>query len=132
MAKKSRTPKRSSRSRKPSSPPATPPAPPAAPPLNDPKDERPEFYAFPITLMSCTPGNYDHADGERAIIVTVAKKDSIEPLVLNIRDTRKLVTGLLVSLATYEDQFAQKLLDGHFPDDGDGNFVWPDPSHNQS
>lgn len=91
------------------------------------QDERPEFYAIAVSLMNCTPGNYDHQDGEPATIVTVARKDSIEPLVFSLDDTRSLVTKLLVSLATYDDEFAQQLLDNNFGADDDGNFVWPDP-----
>jgi hypothetical protein len=88
--------------------------------------ERPEFHATEVSLMSVIPGNYDHAEGEKAVIVTMGKKDmSIEQFVFSMDDGRTLVTKVLVALATYDDEFAQKLLDDHFTADNDGNFVWP-------
>jgi hypothetical protein len=91
----------------------------------DPWEKRPEYYAAPVALMSAGPANFDHADGEPAAVVTIARKDIIEPLVFNMADTRKLATALLVTLATYDDEFAKKLLDNNFPAGDDGNFEWP-------
>ena len=93
---------------------------------NETEEERPEFFAIQVSLMNCTPGNYDHAEGDPASIVTIARKDTIEPLVFSMDDTKALVTKLLVSLATYDDTFAQKLLDDNFSADDDGNFVYPE------
>ena len=127
MVKKPRRPKRPKKF----TPPPTPPQPPSADDGDgDGKEERPEFHAIKVVLMNCTPANYDHADGEPASVVTIARRDLIEPLVFNMDDTRKLVTKLLVSLATYEDKHAQKVLDALFPADKDMNLVWPDPEQN--
>jgi hypothetical protein len=32
---------------------------------------------------------------------------------------------MLVALATYDDRFAQKLLDDHFRTGHEGNYLWP-------
>ncbi|HEX8911945.1 MAG TPA: hypothetical protein VF796_06265 [Humisphaera sp.] len=95
------------------------------------REERPEFYAIRAVLMSCTPVNYDGPKGEPASVVTIARKDAIEPLVFSMDDTRKLVTKLLVSLATYGDEHAEKVLDEMFPADSEGNFIWPNPLDSQ-
>ena len=60
-------------------------------------------------------------------ILTLAKKDMcIESLVFSVADTKKLIVKALVTLGTYDDPFAQKLLDNYFSADEDGNFDWPD------
>jgi hypothetical protein len=91
----------------------------------EPEDDRPRYMAIQVVLLDCTPANYDHDDGEPASIVTVGRKCCIEPLVFNMQDSRRLVAKLLVALATYEDKFAQKLLDENFGSDQRGNFQWP-------
>lgn len=89
-------------------------------------EERPVFNAVPAVVMSYMPGNVDHADGDPASILTIAKTDmSIEPLLFGLDDTKKLITRALVTLASYDDAFAQKLLDEHFDADNEGNFIWP-------
>lgn len=88
-------------------------------------EERQYFHGIVVTLLNCQPGNYDHAKGEPNSIVTIARKNTIEPLLFTLDDTKKLVAKLLVSLATYDDVLAQRLLDDHFSGDDDGNFVWP-------
>src|SRR5688500_15885079 len=90
----------------------------------DEETERPEFHATIVSLMDVTPGNYDHAEGEEALIVTTMKNDlSVENMAFSLDDARVLVTKSLISLAI-NDALAQKLLDDHFSVD-DGNFVWP-------
>ena len=93
----------------------------------DQKEERPEYYAIAVTLLHCTAANYEHAKGERACIVTIGRKAVIEPLVFSMDDSRKLVTRLLVALATNKDEFARKLLDDNFPTDEEHDFRWPGP-----
>lgn len=89
-------------------------------------EERPEYYALPVVVLNYTPGNYDHAAGDPASILTIAKRDmSIESLVFTMSDTKRLVARALVTLATYHDPLAEKLLDDCFEGDDDGNFVWP-------
>ena len=92
----------------------------------DPWKERPEYHAIPVVLLTSAPATFDHADGEPAAVVTIARKDIIEPLVFNFADARKLAVAMLVVLATYDDEFAKKLLDHNFPADDDGNFKWPE------
>jgi hypothetical protein len=89
--------------------------------------DRPEYYAVKVRLMDCKPGNYEHATGIPATIVTISRSrgDLIEPLVFPISDTRELITKALVALATNHDDFAQKLLDDHFGADDEGHFMWP-------
>ena len=94
---------------------------------DDPGEERPTFHAVPVVVLNYMPCNYDHEDGEPASVLTVARQNlCIEPLVFSTGDTRKLITGALITLASYDDAFAQKLLDDHFAADSDGNFQWPD------
>lgn len=98
--------------------------------MNDVDDEmedskRPEYMVTKAYLMKSAPGNFDHANGEPAAIVTIGRKSSIEPLAFNMADTRKLALALLVTLATYEDLFARKLLDENFPTKDSGEFKWP-------
>lgn len=88
--------------------------------------ERPEFYSYEVSLMNVIPGNFDHAEGEEAVVVTLGKRDmSIESQVYSLRDARSLVAQVLVALASMNDRFAGALLDNHFSADADGNFVWP-------
>ena len=93
----------------------------------NPEDERPEFYAHNLTVLNCAPGNCDHAHGEPATIITTARgrDGAITPWVISVRDSRLLAVKLIVSLATSGDEFAQMLLDTHFPADAHGNFMWP-------
>lgn len=96
------------------------------------KAERPEFLARNVSVLNCTPGNCHHADGEPASIITLGHvlNDEINPWVISMHDSRLLVVSLLVVLATNDDDFAQRLLDQHFPADEDGTFKWPDqPYH---
>lgn len=88
--------------------------PPPSPP-SDVKEERPEYYGIVVQLLHGVPAHYDHPDGEPASIVAIGRKGLIEPLVFSTRDTQRLVAALLVSLATANDEFAQKVLDGNFP-----------------
>lgn len=89
-------------------------------------DERPEYYAVEVCLLDCAPGNFDHATGAPASVVTIGKNDmSVEPLVFTIEDTKNLAVKALVSLATYDDRFAQRLLDDFFAADDQGRFIWP-------
>lgn len=89
--------------------------------------ERAEFYARNVWVLNCTPGNCDHAEGEPASIITLArvKDGEINPWVISMRDSRLLVVKLLVALATYDDEFAQRLLD-QFQGDEEGDYKWPD------
>lgn len=94
---------------------------------DDPGEERPEFHAASVHILNYTPGNYDHADGEPASILTIARRNmTIEPLVFSTADTKKLITKALVTLATYDDPLAQKVLDKYFDADDEGDFHWPD------
>lgn len=78
-----------------------------------------------VRAMEVSPGNYEHEEGDPAVAVTIGRGDEIEALVFPIDDARMIVTRMLVSLATYDDAFAQKLLDDHFAGDDDDNFIWP-------
>ena len=89
------------------------------------EDERPLFNAVQVDVLGCSAANLDHADGEPATTITVARGSGIEPLVISMCDTRRLVTMLMVALASNHDEFAQKVLDDLFPADDDGNFHWP-------
>lgn len=110
--------------KKPPTPPEKPPTPPLPPSTGD-EDERAKFYTTEVTLMNCTPGNYDHPEGEPNAIVTVARPDSIEPMTFKLGDVRTLATRLLVVLATYDDAFAKTLLADSFSSDDEGNYIWP-------
>lgn len=88
-------------------------------------EERPVFNAVTARAMEVSPGNRHHDEGEQVVIMTIAKGIEIEPLVFPIDDAKLVVTKMLVALATYEDSFAQKLLDDHFPPDADDEFTWP-------
>lgn len=91
------------------------------------EDERAEFYVRTVSVMDCTPGNYDHAAGEPASIITLGniKSGEINPWALSMRDSRLLAVKLLVALATNHDKFAQRVLDEQFAANEEGEFVWP-------
>ncbi len=92
----------------------------------DDESERPEFYAAVIGLMDMTPGNFDHAEGDPGLVMTVMRKDmSVEQMAFTIAEARTIATKTLVALATYEDTFAKRLLEDHFSTDREGTFVWP-------
>jgi hypothetical protein len=62
-----------------------------------------------------------------ASLLTIAKADgTIEPLAFSTRDTQTLIVKALVTLATYDDPTAQRLLDRFFSVDEEGKFRWPD------
>lgn len=90
-------------------------------------NERTTFRSKDVTLLTCKPGNFDHADGEPATIITVMGNSTgdIEPLVINLADTRTLIVNLLGSLWTNDDEFAGDVLRAMFPCDDDGYFHWP-------
>jgi hypothetical protein len=93
---------------------------------HDSENERPEFKAELVNVlnvMQVMPGNLDHANGEEIIIVTVANEDDIQPLAFRLHDAKRLVCKLLASLGG-SDEFASKLLDDHFPSEGE-HYVWP-------
>jgi hypothetical protein len=101
----------------------------AHPPFNaEPVVERPEFYARNVSVLNCTGGNFDHAEGEPASIITLSRvmDGEISPWAISIRDSKLLAVKLLIALATNDDAFAQHLLDQHFPADEEGDFIWPD------
>ncbi|CAN5530081.1 hypothetical protein BH09PLA1_BH09PLA1_25140 [soil metagenome] len=91
----------------------------------DEEGERPEYRAAKTRVMEVTAGNYDHAEGERAIVVTIARGHYIQPLVFPIDDAKQLVAQALVALATYDDVFAQRLLDDNFAADANDDFIGP-------
>jgi len=95
--------------------------------MNKQRGERPEFYVRKVCLLNCTSGNLDSATGEPATIITLGsiKDASVNPLVLDMRDSRLLAVKLLVALATNHDEFARKVLDELFPSNEDGDFCWP-------
>ncbi len=94
---------------------------------DDEKDEeRPEFYAAEIGLLDMIPGNFDHGEGDQALVITVMRSDmSVEQLALTIAEARTIATKALVALATYEDELAKRLLAEHFTTNRDGSFLWP-------
>lgn len=93
----------------------------------DDSEQRPEYHAVPVVVLNYAPANCDHADGEPASTLSIAGTDgSIQPLVFSIQDTRKLVTRALITLATYDDPLAEKMLDKFFESDDEGNFCWPE------
>lgn len=90
--------------------------------------ERPEFNAMPVNvlnIMDVTSGNMDHADGAPIVILTLARGGYIEPLAFPLAEARFVVAKLLIALATYNDAFAQKLLDDNFPANDHDEFIWP-------
>ncbi len=89
------------------------------------KEKRPHFKSKEITILDCTPGNFDGEHGEDCTIITIGDKNSIDNLVLTLDDTRKLAAKLLISLYTAHDDFAEKILEGFFPTDEEGYFHWP-------
>ncbi len=94
--------------------------------MSEESENRPEYHATEVSLMSCNPANFDGSDGEEAVVFFIARTDlSIEPMVMSQSDARDLVTKVLVALATERDEFAGKLLDDHFASDELGEFRWP-------
>lgn len=91
----------------------------------DRKDDRPEFYAYDVSILECIPATRHTDDGEPTAVMTIAKSNAIESIVITLRDARYLVTKLLGTLAGYEDQFAMSLLEDHFGADREGDFAWP-------
>lgn len=89
------------------------------------KREHGSFFATTAEVLDCTPGNFGHAEGKNIAILTIARGDEIEQIAIPIQDAKIVVTKMLIALATYEDQFAQMLLDYNFSADGEGNFKWP-------
>jgi hypothetical protein len=76
-----------------------------------------------------SPGNIGHGQGKQCAVVTIGKRDgSIGSQVYALKDARRLATRLLVALATYDDELADKLLHEHFVSDGDGQYLWPEGS----
>jgi hypothetical protein len=95
------------------------------------RNKKRTFKSKEVTLMHCTPGNYDHEDGEEGTIITVATPDlEIMPMIINLNDTRKLIPLLLSSLFTANDKFAEEIVQ-HFPINDKGHPYWP-PSHNST
>jgi len=95
-------------------------------PEND--DERTLCKSLEAVFMDCMPGNYDHADGESAVILTMEVAGMITPFVISMADGRRLAARLLVCLATNDDAFAEELLENNFPIDQEGYFHWPKQS----
>lgn len=89
-----------------------------------------EFNATPVIVMDVSRGNFEHADGEAVAIMTIARKELIEHIAFVTRDAKLTITKLLIGLASGDDEFAQRLLDHHFPCDNEGNFKWPDEPFN--
>lgn len=100
----------------------------AAPPVAAIESKRPRFKSKPVAVLSAEAVNYGHDDGEPAVVVTVESKGNIEPMVLSTDDAKKLVTQLLVSLWTNDDEFAQEVLAAKFPHDDFGHYMWPKPA----
>ena len=92
---------------------------------NEKREEHASFFAVLVHLLECVPCDRHGSEGEPVTVVTVARGHRIEPLAFSSKDARKLATGLLVSLATYEDPFARELLDNHFGVSDEGEFTWP-------
>src|SRR5687767_12840040 len=71
-----------------------------------------------VEVLECVPGNARTTDGPPITILTLAYKGEVQQaLLVSLRDTKKLVTDLLVALAHHGDAFAKDLLDEHFPAD---------------
>ena len=87
--------------------------------------DRPEYGVRLVRIMHCEPANFEHAEGDEAVVQTVACGSTIENQAFTIRDAKVIITRMLVALATYDDGFAQKLLDDHFRTDYQGNYLWP-------
>ena len=87
--------------------------------------ERIEYVVAKVTLLESGPSRFDHDKGEPAAVLTIGRRDSIEALAFDMADARMLATAMLITLATYGDEFARKLLDGNFPADDEGKFKWP-------
>jgi hypothetical protein len=90
------------------------------------RSKRPTFKSEGVALLDCTPGNYD-GNGDPATIITVISNHTgeVQPLVIDLNDTRKLTVRLLASLNTADDEFAARLLMQMFPHDQSGRFHWP-------
>ena len=67
-----------------------------------------------VSLMECTPGNRQNADGEPVTIITIANGDNIEAIAFNLKDTKALVIDSLISLAEFDNEFAKYLLQRYF------------------
>lgn len=90
------------------------------------KEDRPEFYATKVRAMEVTPANIGHAKGNPCVVLTVGKPDlSVEQMVFPIMDAKLIAAKMLVALATYDDELAQKILKEHFVGDENGEYVWP-------
>lgn len=94
--------------------------------MKDEQEKRAEYFVRKVCLLTCTAGNLDTARGEPATIVTLGgiRDASVNPLVLDLRDSRSLIVKMLVALAVHDDVFAQRVLD-LFPADEEDNFCWP-------
>ena len=87
------------------------------------KNKRPRFRAKEVTLLECEPGSFDD-NGEAATVITLATKSHIEPVVINLADSRKLVVEMLVCLHSNDDEIAAKILADSFSVK-DGQYCWP-------
>jgi hypothetical protein len=66
-----------------------------------------------VNLMECVPGDCD--DGRPITVITFAHLGEVEaPLMLTMRDTERLCTDLLVSLAEHGCKTSQEILDRYF------------------
>lgn len=89
-------------------------------------NERNVFKAREVHVMSCTPANLDHDDGEPATIFVLGRENGdIEQCVIGLRDSRFLALSLLISLYSSDDPFAARVLEQMFPVAVDGQYCWP-------
>lgn len=77
-------------------------------------EEPDQFHARIVTLMECAPGD-DHTHNRPATLITFAFQGEIEqPILLSLKDTEKLLVGLLGSLAEHGNEKAEEIRDRYF------------------
>jgi hypothetical protein len=78
-------------------------------------EEKP-IYLNVMTLLDCTPGRADQpGTGEPISIVTFSHKGEVlPPMLVNVRDTKKLAVCLLSNLAHHGDEKAKRIMAEYF------------------
>jgi len=79
------------------------------------EDCRP-IMAKEFTFLDCVPAHTDKpSDGDPTIMLTLSHLDEVEsPMIVTLNDAKRLVLGLLRSLAYFDDTRADLILDQHF------------------
>jgi hypothetical protein len=70
-----------------------------------------------MRLIECSPGSRDHEAGEAVSLIQSARSGEAQmPMMLGLRDTRTLMIGLPIVLATHGDDTADVIMRRYFHD----------------